>query len=190
MPLLGSAISSQIISISGFTGKSLKTMTDAIGNGFTNHLKAGIVATQDTGTVPGIGVGIGTIIGLTPTAFENQIRNSLPFDGEGFPSLAKAIAQATVSHILSAALVTTNNVPVFVGTGVGTISGLNSSLLSNMIFSATGFNGEQWKEMCDGLAQAFCTYIQSNAQVTVTITGTPTSTTTVPGTGAGTGTIA
>lgn len=190
MSISGRILAKDIELSAGFTGESMKTLADAIGKSFVDHLKTGIVSTTDVGTVPGPGKGTGTILGLLPPVFQSQLINNLSeFTGTSLLPLVTAIANATVKHISSMAIVNTTHAPVFVGTGTGQISGLNDSALSSMIRSAVDFDGgPDWPYLCDGLAKSFVGFVQTNGIASVVIVGSPTGATS-PGGGSGVGNI-
>ena len=191
MALVGNIITNSVMTLSSFTGRSMLTLTSAIGNSYVNHLKTAIVTTTDVGTVAGVGVGTGKILGLSDAIFQKKVEQCLSaFTGPQFGLLALAIAKATIVHILSAAVVTTQHPVVFVGTGVGQVTGLDANILSQMIRTSVAFKGGQdWPYLCDGLAEAFVTYIQSSSIANVAIVGSPAVPTPSPRPGVGTGII-
>ncbi len=190
---LGSLIDSNLAGF-GATGANRTIFSNKVAAGIVMSVVGKTFATSDTGTIPGTGVGSGTgISGLSSSSMSSLAVATLISTGVNAHKLMDAIMNATVSHLGSAATLTSSHTPVYLGTGtivVGSIPVLIPEMAGNIQtqLSGAGATGANLANLCLAIATGVCTGIISSGTGTVTIVGSPTGTPS-PGSGSGTGVI-
>jgi len=188
------------LSAQGMTGTYLLQFCNAIGTANALSVVGVPFTTQDTGMVPGIGVGTGVgVVGLNASVVSNQIYtqcvSAFGQAGARLKDFTDAIANALVSTMATATL-TSSHAPVFVGAGsivVGSIGVSPTVWRANIIAQGVGiFMGSYWPNFAEAIANGQAQSIIDNGSGSVTITGTytgPVPGSPSPGVGTGSGTI-
>ena len=198
MPFVGPSMSSALVGAlagKGFTGSRLRDFADAASIGSQSSIVGKTFTTQDIGTVPGVGTGVGTGLSIPPSLVSNTMlasATSKGFKGSRLPDVCQAFAQALVSEASKISL-SSNHSPVFQGTGTVVPSSIpvNESEWGGNINSqgvSRQFVGQRWSDLAQAMAKGGVAGF-GVSQGSVTITGSPTSSTTSPGTGSGSGVI-
>lgn len=195
---LSASILSSLIRINlenvGANGVNLTKLCDAIATGVVMSTVGKSFTTSDIGLVPGNGTGIGTgITGLSSPTMQNTALSILISRGVNAAKLMKAIMDAVVSHLSSAASLASVDTPVFLGTGtivVGTIAVVASEMSNNIDsqLALRGAIGVNRTNLATAIGTGIVNNILSSGSGALTITGSPFSTPS-PGSGSGTGTI-
>ena len=168
---------------------------NALAVGIVKSIKGKAFATVDVGLVPSAPAGIGTGIGVVGLQSDHMVQMAMavmPTTGVHAEKTFKAIMDATVTHLLTAALNSTH-VPVFVGTGtvvVGSIPVTIEEMASNIdqALKDAGANGGNRTIYCKALSTGIVNEIlqTGTGQVVIVGPGSPIPST---GTGAGVGVI-
>jgi len=199
MSLVGSRWSSNLagkLAAKGFIGARLHLFTDAVGNGSQQHTVGKPFATQDVGTIPGIGAGTGTGITVGGAAASSNIfalASAAGFVGRRLQDICDACGQ-TLQDEYGQATLTSNHTPVFLGVGTivqGSIAVIGPLWGTQIQSLGTGENfiGQKWPDFALALGAGQAQEVLAHGTGTVTIVGGPTSPTPVPGAGAGVGVV-
>lgn len=194
MPLSGSVLGGLIKSNlqgSGASGSNLTIFSNALGNGIVNAITGKSFTTNDVGT-GSLGTGTGTgVTGLSSSTMASLALAAMTSQGSNASAMMNAIMMAVVSHLSSAASL--SSVDPAVGTGTGTIVvGSIAVTIPNMtstIHSAltgSGANGANVPNLSLAIATGIVSNILSSGTGTLVISGG------MPGgssAGSGTGTI-
>lgn len=178
----------------GANGSNLTKFCDGVAAGVVMSIVGQSFVTLDVGTVPGNGIGTGIgITALSPSTMESIALAAMSSQGSNAANLMNAIMTGVVTHLSSAASLSSIDVPVFLGTGtivVGSITVVASAMSSNIKtqLQSQGAQGSNLTNLCDAIADGIVTNILSSGTGILVITGSPTGVP-VPGTGSGTGTI-
>lgn len=170
---------------------------------FSNKVAAGIVmsivgksfTTSDTGLTPGAGTGTGTgITGLSSSSMKSIALSTMVSQGDKADPLMNAIMMAVVQHLSAAADLSSNDSPVYLGTGtidVGSIAVVISEMSGNILsqLNSAGAVGAKRANLSLAIATGVVTNILAAGTGSLTITGAAPPIP-VPGSGTGTGTIA
>lgn len=181
----------------GLLGTNMPSFCQAFSEGFiTGFLSLNTVTTTDTGVIT-VGSGFGKVSGLISPVLTGLVVSQCAGKdllGANLPQFADALSKAVVTHITSMGVVTTTNIGIAMGTGVGTVQGVEGSILGAMIFAklvSVGITSLQTKDFIDAFATAFATHMKT-AIVTVSIVGIPAPLVLgvpIPGVGSGFGKI-
>lgn len=183
MPLSGAAWSSTLqasLASKGFTGNRLQDFTDAIGFGTVDYLIGKQFTTNDSGLVPGSGVGVG--VGLTGFVVGNL--SSLIFSksvsyfgsqGNRLQDICDSLEETFISELANTQLDSTHS-PVFSGIGniiIGslTVDGASLSISIDNEGSGNGFIGNQWPNFAKAIGEAQAEILLSEATGIVNISG-------------------
>lgn len=178
----------------GANGSNLSVFCNAVAAGIVLSIVGQTFNTLDVGFVtnPGTGNGIG-ITGLSDTAMSSMAINAMPSHGDNAMALMNSIMEATVSHLSSAAVLSSTDTLVYSGTGniiLGTFSITLAVMKDNIMnqLLSVGANGSNLSVLCNAIATGIVNEILSTGTGMVTITGVPPAFT-VPGTNIGVGSI-
>lgn len=192
MALSVGSLTNLIQSNIAFTGEAVSELFDAIAKAVVEHIQSNaIVSTIDTGSGPASGTptGIGTISGLSEGLLKGLFIQNSTFTGVAIEEFWTGLASSVTNHIISSGVVQTTHAPsVAVGTGVGSVSGLVSNVLTQQIIGNTNFTGIAFPEWANTIATSIVNHITTNAIVNVVITGVPQGIQ-GPSSGSGTGII-
>ena len=179
----------------GANGSNLHKFTTAVGTGIVTSIVGKSFVTADAGLVEGFGAGSGTgLTGPQPSAMESIALSLMPTKGKNAEKLMNAIMAATVTHLGSASLVSTD-APVFLGAGTiipGSITVVESEMANNIDSQllASGAKGKNRTILANAIAAGVARQILSAGTGTLTIAGSPLpGKTPTPGSGSGSGTI-
>jgi hypothetical protein len=190
--VLGSLIDSNLAS-AGAHGINRTKFCDAVAKGIVESIVGQSFVTADVGVVTGAGTGIGTgVTSLDSSAMTTTALATMSRQGINAFKLMNAIMTAVVSHLSSAASLSSIDAPVFTGTGtivIGSWSITESLMESNIIaeLDAVGAHGVNAPNLSKAIATGIVTNILADGTGTLVITGS--GGTPSPGTGSGTGTI-
>lgn len=182
----------------GAKGSNLSVFCTAVAAGIVLSIVGKAFATADVGLMPGIGVGAGVgITGLDPSAMQSTALATMHSHGSNAEKLMEAIMTAVVTHLSSAATLTSNHSPIFQGAGtivVGSIAVVASEMGNNIDsqLQAAGAKGANRSELANAIAAGIAGNILSAGTGAVAITGTftgPIPPGPIPGAGAGAGVI-
>lgn len=191
--ILSGLIKSNLTAV-GANGSNLSIFCDAVAKGIVESIVGKAFATLDTGTVPGIGTGIGLgILGLSSSIMKNTALSLIYSKGVNADKLMQAIMDATVTHLSSATTLTTNDTPVFLGAGIiviGSIAVMSGEMSGNIDseLQNVGAKGANRTKLATAIGTGVASNILSSGTGTLVITGTPIGTP-VPGSGSGIGII-
>lgn len=196
MPLSSNILSGLIksnLAAVGANGSNLSIFCDAVAKGIVESIVGKAFATLDTGTVPGIGTGVGIgILGLSSPIMKSTALSLMDSKGVNADKLMQAIMDATVTH-LSVATLMSNDTPVFLGTGivvVGSIAVMTGEMSGNIDseLQNVGAKGVNRTKLATAIGTGVASNILSSGTGTLIITGSPIGTP-VPGSGSGIGII-
>ena len=201
MSLSASTLSSLIqsnLQAYGANGKNLQKFCSAVAAGVVESIVGKSFTTSDVGLVPGNGIGTGTgITGLSSSDMKSVALSLMPTKGSNADHLMQAIMDGVVTHLSSAASLSSTDTPVFSGTGTieaGSIAVVAEQMSSNINsqLEAVGAEGKNVGVLSQAIGTGICTNILSSGSGTLTITGTftgPTPPGPIPGAGSGEGVI-
>lgn len=180
----------------GANGSNLDIFCNAIATGIVMSVVGKIFTTIDTGLITGVGTGTGVgIMGLDSSAMKSLALSMFPSKGDNAEKLVQAITDATVSHLSSAADLSSADAPVFEGVGtilVGSIAVVAAEMSANIDsqLEASGAKGSNRTILAQAIGTGIATNIISVGTGTLTISGSITVPPPVSGAGTGVGSIA
>jgi hypothetical protein len=201
MALSASTLASLIqanLAAQGAVGSNLSKFCNAIGKGVVESIVGKAFTTADVGLIPGIGVGTGTgIQGLSSAIMKSTALSLMSSRGVNADKMMQAIMDAVVTHLSSAATLSSTHAPVFSGSGTvvpGSIAVVAAQMSSNIDseLSAQGAVGVNKTNLATAIGTGIANNILSSGTGTVAISGSftgPTPPGPIPGAGSGAGTI-
>ena len=133
--VLGSLIDANLAGV-GATGYNRTIFSNAVAKGIVESIVGKSFQTQDEGQTPGSGTGAGVgIMALSASSMQSTAIAAMPTTGYNAQKLMQAIMEAVVTHLSSAATLTSTDSPVYSGTGmivVGTIAVIESEMKNNI----------------------------------------------------------
>lgn len=190
--VLGGLIDSNLSS-AGAHGINRTKFSNAVAKGIVESIVSQTFTTFDVGSVTGAGTGTGVgVTSLTASTMTSVALSTMTRQGINAFKLMNAIMTAVVSHLSSAASLSSIDTPVFVGTGTIVIGSwsITESLMETNIkneLSAVGGNGVNAPNLSKAIATGIVTNILAAGSGTLTIVGS--GSTPSPGTGSGSGII-
>lgn len=162
----------------GLLGTNMPSFCQAFSDGFiTGFLSLNTVTTTDTGVIT-LGTGVGKVSGLVSPVLTGLIVSQCAgkgLIGPNLPQFADALSKAIVNHITALGIVNTTHPGIALGSGIGSVQGIEGSALGAIIFAkliSVGITSLQTKDFIDAFATAFATHMKT-AIVTVSILGVP-----------------
>ena len=163
----------------GAHGSNLQKFCDGIASGILLPIIGTSFTTNDTGLISNSGTGTGVgITGLSPSAMVSLALADMSSQGVNAPNMMQAIMDGTVTHLSTAATLSSTDTQVYSGTGmivvgsiVVTVSGMSSSI--DTALQSQGANGSNRTKLAHAIATGIVTNILSSGTGTLTINGTP-----------------
>lgn len=189
--VLGNLIDSNLAGF-GAVGSNRTIFSNAVATGIVNTLVGKNFTTNDTGSgTAGTGTGTG-VTGLSPSTMVSIALPVMISQGSNANNLMTAIMNATVTHLQSAASLTSVDPDVGIGTGIVVIGSFGVTIIEmttniNNALLTAGANGSNRQNLSQAISTGIITNLLASGTGTLTITG---GSSLPPGTsGTGTGTL-
>jgi hypothetical protein len=181
MPIVSKAISSSIqglLSLNSLTGRDAIKLADVIGTSVATYLVTpNIVSCSLNGTAGPIGnISSMAVIGLVPTAMSGLMLSkaaSKKLNGRDIKKLFDSISNG-LSQILRGMVLTGTAVGIAVGGGVGSFTAVNTTTLSNLMYSlmlSRQLTGRDAANLCESISFGIINHLKSSVRFTVIVTG-------------------
>lgn len=178
-PSVLSALIKSNLEADGAMGSNLQKFCDGVAQGILTPIIGTTFITNDTGLIanPGTGAGVG-ITGLSPSTMASLALADMFSTGSNAAKLMQSIMDATVTHLSTAATLSSTDTQVYSGTGlivvgsiVVTISAMSSSIDSSL--ASQGAHGSNRTHLSHAIATGIVTNILSSGTGTLAISGSP-----------------
>jgi hypothetical protein len=181
MPISDTLISSAIkgyMALSGFTGRDMNKIADAVGRAVFIHVSIpNNTSASMMGTVGPVGsVSSLAVAGVIPTAMSAFMKAKGAqngFKGRDMTKLADAISNGT-SQVLMTMMLTGSSVGLALGAGTAKFVGLNANILGGLIkvqLAGLGFTGRDMFKLADMVATGVVQHLQTSATFSVMAVG-------------------
>ena len=180
MPLISSVMQGLIVAkaaSSMMAGSKMTSFVGAISKASCQYiLLSAVVNSTNFATGPGSGTQIGRVVGLIPTAMSTLIQMRAAIygivgkdSGKLFQAVSFGVCTAMNSVVMNGIIIGAGP-----GTGIGKISGLVPTALSNFIYAQEifrGIVGKNMRQTVSAIAFGVCTHIMTAGTVTITNIG-------------------